>query len=29
VLRMSEVNVRVSIYRALKRLRDLMTEEAQ
>jgi len=29
VLRMSEVNVRVSIYRALKRLRGLMTEEAQ
>jgi len=28
VLQMSEVNVRVSIFRALKRLRDLMTEEA-
>jgi RNA polymerase sigma-70 factor (ECF subfamily) len=29
VLKMSEVNVRVSIFRALKRLRDLMTGEAQ
>ena len=29
VLNMSEVNVRVSIYRALKRLRELMTDEAQ
>ncbi len=29
VLKMSQVNVRVSIFRALKRLRGLMTEEAQ